>query len=264
MTSDTFVDSEVIKRNCSNYSKLHSKAFDVLRKANGKTHYKQIAEILDLHETTVSSLLKTAEKLGLAEKIGEFYKKKPGILGFMRAFKPKKSKEEKISEVVEKTGKKKLQFSDSKYAEAFGINFRDKMAKMAKAHMWLYLTENTLRELIRKVFKNEQNWWENRVNKGIKNSVNEAKDKYPYHGAERKDELEYTHLGHLKEIIASKNNWDMFLPYLNEKDKNSFQVTIDKAIPSRNSIAHCTPLTNEDFKFVEVRFKDILKMIKSD
>lgn len=71
-------------------------------------------------------------------------------------------------------------------------------------------------------------------------------------------------MGQLKEIIASKNNWGMFLPFLNEKDKNSFKATIDKAIPSRNSIAHCTPLTNEDFKFVEVRFKDILKMIKSN
>jgi len=264
MTSDTFVDSEVVKRNCSNYSKLHPKAFDVLRKADGKTHYKKIAEILDLHETTVSRLLKTAKKLGLAKKIGKFYKKEPGILGFMRAFKPKKSKEEKISEVVEKTGKRKLQFSGSKYAEAFGINFRGKMEKMAKAYMWLYLTENTLRELIRTVFKNEQNWWENRVNKGIKDSVKEAKAKYPYHGAERKDELEYTHLGQLKEIIASENNWGMFLLFLNEKDKNSFKATIDKAISSRNSIAHCTPLTNEDFKFVEVRFKDILKMIKSN
>ncbi len=91
--------------------------------------------------------------------------------------------------------------------------------------------------------------------------MEDAKTKYPYHGAKRRDELEYTHLGQLKEIITAKRNWNLFLPFLKEKNKNSFQATIDKAIPSRNSLAHCTPLTGEDFKFVEVRFKDILNMI---
>lgn len=145
MTSDTIVDSELIKRNCSNYSRLHSRSVDVWRKANGKTDYKQIAKMLGLHETTVSSLLKDAQKLGLAVKIGKFYKKKPGILKFMPTFKPKKLKEEKISEVVEKTSKKKLQLPASKYGETFVISFREKTEKMAKAYMWLYLTENTLR-----------------------------------------------------------------------------------------------------------------------
>jgi DNA-binding Lrp family transcriptional regulator len=260
----TIVDSELIKKNCLYYCGLHSKSVDVLRKANGKTDYRQIAKILGLHKTKVSGLLKDAQKLGLAEKTGKFYKKKPGILKFMPTSKSKKLKEEKISDVIAKISKKKLQLPASKHEETFGVNFRDRAEKMAKAYLWLYLTENTLRELIRKVFKNEQDWWKNRVNKGIKDSVKEAKDGYPYHAAERKDELEYTHLGQLKEIIASKNNWDMFIPLLNEKDKNSFKATIDKAIPSRNSIAHCTPLTNEDFKFVEVRFRDILNMIKSN
>ncbi len=133
---------------------------------------------------------------------------------------------------------------------------------MAKAYLWLYITENTLRELIRKVFEKEQDWWNKRVNGGIKNDVRDAKDKYPYDGAKRRDELEYTHLSQLKEIITAKNNWNMFISFLEETDKNSFQATIDKAIPSRNSIAHCTSLNGEDLKFVEVRFKDILKMIK--
>ena len=258
----TIVDSELIKKNCLYYCGLHSKSVDVLRKANGKTDYRQIAKMLGLHETKVSSLLKDAQKLGLAEKTGKFYKKKPGILKFMPTPKPKKSKVEKLSDVVEKTGEKKLQLRNSKYGETFGIDFREKSVEMAKGYMWLYLTENTLRELIRLVFKDEQNWWEKRVNKGIKNSVKEIMEGYSYHGAKRKDELEYTHLGQLKEIIT--NNWDMFLPFLNEKNKDRFQFNIDKAIPSRDSIAHCTPLTSEDFKIVDVRFKDILKMIKSN
>lgn len=133
---------------------------------------------------------------------------------------------------------------------------------MANAYIWVYITENLLRDLIRNVFSSEKDWWNKQVNGAIKKEVRDAIAKYPYDGAKRKDELEYTHLGQLKEIITSKMNWNLFLSHLNETDKNSFNATVEKAIPYRNSIAHCTRLTSEDFKFVELRFKDILKMIK--
>ena len=263
MTSTVTIDVELLKKNCLYYSKLHSKAVDVLRRANGRNDYKRIAKELNLHETTVSGLLKSAEKLGLATKEGKLYKKRSGILQYTPKPNLKNVKSENISKVISNVSKKKIKFLDSRYESAFGISFRKKAEKMAKAYMWLYITENTLRELIRKVFEKEQDWWNKRVNEGIKKDVKEAMEKYPYHGTKRRDELEYTHLGQLKEIVTAKSNWNMFLPFLRETNKNSFQATIDKAISSRNSIAHCTSLTSEDFRFVEVRFKDILKMIKS-
>jgi len=260
---DTTLDADLLKKNCSYYSSLHYKAVDVLRHANGKDNYKKIAKDLSLHETTVSGLLKEAKKLGLATKIGKSYKKIPGILKFVTTTKSKNSNFERIPNVIEKLSKKKLHSPPTKYENFLGINFGGRIEKMSNAYRWLYLTENTLRELIRKVFKNEQNWWKTRVNKQIVTDVEKAKTEYPYHGAVRKDELEFTHLGQLKEIIMAKKNWNLFLPFLNEKDKSNFKATVDKAIPSRNSIAHCTTLTEEDYKVVEVRFKDILKMIKS-
>ena len=36
-------------------------------------------------------------------------------------------------------------------------------------------------------------WWKKRVNDDIRRKVKDAQDQYPYHGAKRKDELEYTH-----------------------------------------------------------------------
>lgn len=263
MSSKLLLDVETMKKNCLYYAKLHSKAIDVLRKAKGNNDYKKIAKDLKLHPTTVSGLLKQAEKLGLATKNGKMYKRIPGILQYMPRPKTEKVKTESISETITRVDKRKIKFLDSRYETAFGISFREKAEKMAKAYLWLYTTENTLRELIRKVFEKEQDWWDKRVNEGIKKDVQKVTDKYPYHGSERRDKLEYTHLGQLKEIITAKNNWNLFLPFLKETNKNSFQTTIDKAIPSRNSIAHCTSLTEEDFRFVEVRFKDILKMIKS-
>ena len=105
-------------------------------------------------------------------------------------------------------------------------------------------------------------WWKDYVPSGIQIEIEYVIKKTPYHAVKRNDELEYTHLGQLKEIIIYKKNWNDFLPYLNEKDKNSFAVTINKAIPSRNAIGHCIPLKSTDLKVVDVRFEDILKMIK--
>jgi hypothetical protein len=263
MTHNIAIDAELLRRNCLAYSKRHSRAIDVLRRANGKNSYKDIARDLRLHETTVSDCLTAAHGLGLAKKDGRIYKRMPGILRYMPNSKVINVKNETISEVVAKVRKKEIKLLDSKYETVFGVNFRKKAEKMAVAYLWLYITENALRELIRKVFEKEQGWWNKRVNKSIKEDVEDAKKRYPYHGAKRRDELEYTHLGQLKEIITAKNNWSMFLPFIEEGNKNSFQATIDKAIASRNSIAHCTSLIEEDFKIVEIRFTDILKMIKS-
>jgi len=257
--SDTLMDVETTKKNCAHYAKSHRKAIDVLRKANGKDNYKKIAENLGIPETKVSSLLSSARKFGLARKDHGLYKKVPGILQYMPSVGPRKTSLKSVSEIVQKVSKKRI--SKPKQQNSLMTKTQTE-EKMATAYMWLYTTENLLRNLIRDVLSKEQNWWNNRVNPNIRKEVKEAQDKYPYDAAKRKDELEYTHLGQLKEIITAKNNWSLFLPFLNESDKNSFIATVEKAIPSRNSIAHCTPLSGEDLKVVEVRFKDILKMLK--
>jgi len=211
MSSKLAIDVEIIKKNCLHYTNLHSKSIDVLRKANGRDDYKKIAKILKLHPTKVSGLLKQAEKLGLATKEGKLYKKASGILQYMPKSNTKTVKIKNVSDIISKTGKRKIKFSDSNHSTYFSVNFQDNSEKMAKAYLWLYVTENTLRELIRKVFENEQDWWNKRVNDGIKKDVKDAKDKYPYHGAQRKDELEYTHLGQLKEIIMTKKKLELIL-----------------------------------------------------
>lgn len=164
------------------------------------------------------------------------------------------------SDVITSIGKHGKSYP--KVLAGLGIKSTGNEAKIAQAYLLLYITENALRDLIRTAFKNEQNWWNNRVNSDLLKIVAEAKMNYPYHGAERKDDLEYTHLGQLKEIIIAKKNWPLFDTLLKEKDKETFRVVVNRAIPSRNSIAHCTALTPKDLKVVDVRFNDILKMIK--
>ena len=245
------------------YANFNPRAVDILKNADGKNNYREIAKELKVHETTVSACLRLAFELGLAGKNGKFYKKIPGILKYIPKAKAKHVQKDDVSDILRKAERKKIKFNDSRYETAFGVKLSDNAGKMASAYMWLFVTENTLRELIRKVFEKEQDWWKKRVNCTIQKDVENAKQSYPYHGAKRKDELEYTHIGQLAEIIISKNNWSDFANFLNEKNKSSFQATVNKVITSRNSIAHCTPLTKEDFECVVVRFKEILKMIKN-
>ncbi|MBU0660688.1 hypothetical protein KKG22_00745 [Patescibacteria group bacterium] len=96
----------------------------------------------------------------------------------------------------------------------------------------------------------------------MKTEVEKAKLNSKYDDATRKDNLEYTHIGQLKEIIIWGKNWDDFKPFLKSADKSNFEHELKKVIPSRNAIGHCIPLVADDYKDAEVRFKNILKLLK--
>lgn len=244
----------------------HNKAIEVLKRANGKAHYTEIAKAVNIHRTKASSLLKKAEVFGLAKKVKSgIYKKTPGVLGYM----PKSGKAAILhTNTVQDLTKRANKKNNSKRGKPFiaGLvipsRITSNLDKMTDSYRILYATENTLRELVRKVLNSKADWWKKNISSGIQTDVQDSISKTSYHAAKRNDELEYAHLGQLKEIIISKKNWNEFLPYLNEKNKNYFSATIDKAIPSRNAIAHSIPLDTNDLKVVNLRFEDILKMIQ--
>jgi len=256
-------DIDILKKNCLEYDKTHSKAISVLKKADGNSRYFEIAKVVGLHNTKVSSLLKKAEKLGLVEKnkLGN-YKKKTGILSYMPKNKTKITKLKSIPDIMKKIKKPK----NNKPPVYLGLKVPSKiesnLGKMSDAYIHLFTTENILRSLIRKVLDKKIDWWKNNIPSGIQTSVKDEILRTSYLTITRSDELEYTHLGQLKEIITCNMNWSDFLPFLKEKNKNAFSATIDKAIPSRNALGHCIPLTHEDIKVVGVRFSDILNMLE--
>jgi len=259
-------DAELLKKNCIEYFGTHNKSVEVLRHANGKMHYTEIAKKIGLHKTKVSGLLKKAAKFGLAKKIkAGVYKKIPGVLSYIpKQGKTKNNSTGTVQNIIKKVNKIPKVKNDSPFISGLSIpnKIETNLNKMANAYRSLYAVENTLRVLIRKVFDQKTDWWKNNTPNGVQIQVQKAILETPYDAVQRNDELEYTHLGQLKEIITLKKNWGIFLPYLNEKIKNSFIATIDKAIPSRNAIAHSIPLKAKDLKIVDVRFEDILKMIK--
>jgi DNA-binding Lrp family transcriptional regulator len=253
------IDILRLRESCAEYVRT-AKAADVLRNANGKASYKEIAKKLDMPPTTVSGLLKKAERLGLARKVSSgLYKKNPGVLSYMPSrTKSKKREPRTVATVVERlTGKK-----PTKQPPSFSpsLSIEQNAERMALAYRLLFATENILRDLIRRVLGQIPNWWKVKVPAGVQTAVAETITKEVYHAAKRRDELEYSHLGQLMEIIVK--NWNDFLPYLNERDKSAFSATIRKAIPSRNATGHCIPLSQRDYRVVEVRLTDILAMLK--
>ena len=62
------IDVNAAKANLRELLGTHSRAKDILKKANGKRDYKKIAELLQIHHTTVSTILNRAAAFGLLEK----------------------------------------------------------------------------------------------------------------------------------------------------------------------------------------------------
>lgn len=252
-------DFDKFKNNCVSYGQ-NSNYRDILSSANGKTHYSEIAKKVGVHATTVSSALMLAAKLGLANKDKKgFYKKTAGVMQYI----PKEAKKEKKGVVVSEVPKR-ISKRNKKLAAPSGSHVHPRIlnsaSKMTEAYHYLYYTENTLRELIRKVMVSTPNWWQSKVPPDVKTNVLNETARVPYHAAARHDELEYTHLGELAKIIMK--NWNMFAPFLHEKDKNKFNAIVGYAIPHRNAVGHCIPLKSEHSKTVGIRFRDILNMIK--
>ncbi|MGA2435995.1 MAG: hypothetical protein ABSG25_11980, partial [Bryobacteraceae bacterium] len=167
--ANVVVDSEVLINNCRTFRRLHSKAVDVLRRANGKTSYKEIAASLEIPPTTTSSLLRQAEKLGLAKRQGPFYKKIPGILGYIERSVGPKIANSLVSETVNQIGRRRR--GPREISTPLGKPFQERAQKMSEAYQWLYITENVLRQLVRNVLGIEEGWWERDVNENIRNDV---------------------------------------------------------------------------------------------
>lgn len=256
------LSSEEIEKAFKALLKITRRAVEVVRRLDGKTDYITIGNELGLHKTIVSSVQKESYKSKLTKKIGRFYKRKPGILRHAPKIKidlQSNNNHKKLNRM-----KKRIVKKIEPKKNSANINLRISEAqKMAYAYQWLYITENALRDLIRKVYGKTDIWWNViKVPQGIIDSVALSKTKEKYDSTKRADELEYTNLDQLKEIITKKSNWNNFTHYLEVKELNKFRIKFEGALSPRNCIAHSAPLKDKDLKIVDVRFEDILNMIK--
>ena len=130
---------------------------------------------------------------------------------------------------------------------------------MKDVYPWVYLFENSVRNLILNVMKKNSvsDWWDNNVPQPIKRKVedrkkNEVNNQW-HRGKRGTHNIYYTDLNDLYRIITNGNNWDYFKDIF---PKQSFIETIfDFIEQSRNIIAHNNPLPKDERE-------DLIKDIK--
>ena len=134
-------------------------------------------------------------------------------------------------------------------------------AKMMSEHVYpvLYVFENSVRELIRRVLQgvHGDDWWSEAAPSKVKQVVQgrmAQEKRQPWHGRRRAGEIFYTDIEDLGRIVTSNCNWPYFAPLL--PDHNWFTIRISEINLSRRIVAHNNPLARHDLKRLEVYFED--------
>ncbi|MFH2112099.1 MAG: Swt1 family HEPN domain-containing protein [Candidatus Bathyarchaeota archaeon] len=136
-------------------------------------------------------------------------------------------------------------------------------SEMAKIYPLIYLYENSVREFIKEVLdKRSPDWWD-KVNKGIKDRVEDrqrTEKQNAYHGKLRVHPIQYVDLDDLRNIIQS--NAIIFNDYMPDKNVEYLQQKLRELKDSRNILMHCNPLTQDDMQRVRLYFADWVRQLK--
>jgi len=113
----------------------------------------------------------------------------------------------------------------------------------------VYVLENSVRELIRRVLKSAygDGWWGLAATDPVKKKVQERRAKEvsnPWHGRRGAQEIFYTDLGDLASIVTSNHNWQHFQRIF--PSQRWLTQKLDEIEMSRNVMAHCNPLRQHD------------------
>lgn len=247
-------NAEEMTSNLQALLSIHKKALDVINTAKSKDN-NEISKIIGISPNTISTILNRAMGFGYVDKTQGKWVKTKIIKGhnLHRMAKVKFTENLNPKRGFSETGKK------VRNPLAPLTNYNE-ATEMMESYRIIFCLENTIRDFMRSIFTQENDWIKNRLDTDIRESIDDAKNEPYYAHKKRKDDLEYVTLGQLLKIIISKKNWKDFLPKLKEKDKGNFIATFKKILPSRNSTAHCVFLDVGDRKLVESRAKEITLM----
>jgi len=247
-------NAEELTSNLQALLSIHKKALDVLSKAN-KRDNNEISKIVGISPNTISTILNRAKKYEYVEKVSGKWVKTKKIKGenLYKMAKVKFTKELNPKKGFSKTGKKNHNLLSP-------LKYYQEAKNMSECYIPIFCLENTIRDFLRNIFKKEKDWIRKRIDSDILEDINKAKKEPYYAHKQRKDDLEYTTLGHLLKIMISNKNWRDISPNLKEKDKRNFISTFQKVLPSRNSTGHCVILNKSDRDLVESRVKEITFM----
>ena len=140
---------------------------------------------------------------------------------------------------------------------------------MAKIYPLLYVMENSIRELIKRVMAAQygKDWWNTQLTNGkLKGVHKKASDrmksedeKHTWHQHRGDHPIDYVDIKDLETIVMAKQSH--FIPGI-IPDVDWFRQFMKELYPSRNVVAHMNPLDSDNVKDVELRTKKWAKILK--
>lgn len=150
------------------------------------------------------------------------------------------------------------------YYPQFDASIRSEAAEMAKHYEVFYCLEKSIRELVSNSiaeFDKDESWWKgSRVSQHIKAEVASRIQKELDAGISRRslDELDYTTFGELSDIIQA--NADVFGGIFNSR--KGMQKVMANLNALRNSIAHCSPLAEDEQLRLQLAVRDWFRLME--
>jgi hypothetical protein len=162
-----------------------------------------------------------------------------------------------------------MTIANTKFGEIPGLkpsHATEAKAMAERVYPYLYVFENSLRDLIELVLKARygDTWWTTAVPQKVREVADDLKEQEKrdtYHGKRGRRNIDYLLLTQLWKIINHK--WKDFEP-LFPPGKHWVQSMIENDMNvSRRPIAHMNPLEDDDIKNVETAFRKWVKNLKA-
>ena len=139
----------------------------------------------------------------------------------------------------------------------FSIDLRNEALRMSRLYALVYCFENSVRSLIKERLeeKHGSNWWEEKVNKSIREFAQKRKEdaeKNSWLDGYKKELLSFVEFGQLADIIISR--WEDFSDLI--PTQHWLKQRMEELEKARNFIAHNRFLSPTEFQRIEMYISD--------
>jgi len=149
------------------------------------------------------------------------------------------------------------------YYLQFDLQFRKEAKLMAKHYEIFYCLEKSIRRLIVQLMEEKygDNWWEERIDEELKKNVdkNIKREEDTGFTLRSEEKIDYTTFGELGQIVTK--NWEAF-EGLFKRGQRAFQKIMTYLNQLRGSIAHCSPLAEDEVVRLELTVKDWFRLME--
>jgi hypothetical protein len=143
------------------------------------------------------------------------------------------------------------------YYPQFDSLLRAEAKKMSQHYEVFYCLEKSIRQLIVDIFDatGDPDWWGKLVPEAVRQNAQKSikREKESAVTPRSSDPIHYTTFGELGEII--KSNWSLFGGVV-FNDQKAMEKVMSALNSLRNSIAHCSPLADDEVLRLELALRD--------